>query len=103
MSVLSKGRCEGTFERNVVIVTSTQHQFHVQVNFPVTNSSGKVVAYSGRIIGEDEGKDGIAKYVNSPETPMYHKSSILYGYSMARIEIAKQKKVIVVELIFYEF
>jgi DNA primase len=38
-----------------------------------------------------------AKYVNSPETPMYHKSSILFGYNFAKQEIAKQKKVLVVE------
>jgi DNA primase len=55
------------------------------------------VAFSGRIIGPDEGKEGIAKYVNSPETPMYHKSSILYGYNFARHDISRSKKVLVVE------
>lgn len=72
-------------------------RFRSRIMFPIFNASGKVVAFSGRIIGPDEGKDGVAKYVNSPETPMYHKSSILYGYNFAKQEIAKQKKVLVVE------
>lgn len=72
-------------------------RFRSRVMFPIMNASGKVVAFSGRIIGPDEGKEGVAKYVNSPETPMYHKSSILFGYNFAKQEIAKQKKVIVVE------
>jgi DNA primase len=44
------------------------------------------------LLEQDEGKDGVAKYVNSPETQIYHKSSILFGYDKARSEIAKQKK-----------
>jgi len=72
-------------------------RFRSRVMFPIMNASGKVVAFTGRIIGPDEGKDGVAKYVNSPETQMYHKSSILFGYSFAKHEIAKLKKVIVVE------
>ena len=81
-------------------------RFRNRVMFPVMNASGKVVAFSGRILDvEDKSKiENLgqevrveAKYVNSPETPMYHKSSILFGYSLAKIEIAKLKKVIVVE------
>lgn len=72
-------------------------RFRGRIMFPICNASGKVVAYTGRIIGVDEGKDGVAKYVNSPETPMYHKSSILFGYDKAKQEIAKTKKIIVVE------
>jgi DNA primase len=72
-------------------------RFRSRIVFPIFNASGKVVAFSGRIIGPDEGKEGIAKYVNSPETPMYHKSSILYGYNFARHDISRSKKVLVVE------
>jgi DNA primase len=65
-----------------------------------------VVAFSGRILpsGPSGGKFSTepeerqeAKYVNSPETPMYHKSSILFGYNFAKQGIARQKKVLVVE------
>ncbi len=72
-------------------------RFRSRIMFPIMNSSGKVVAFTGRIIGQDEGKDGVAKYVNSPETQIYHKSSILFGYDKARSDIAKQKKILVVE------
>jgi DNA primase len=78
-------------------------RFRNRIMFPVMNASGKVVAFSGRIMpGFEETKQGEnirteAKYVNSPETPMYHKSSILFGYNFAKQEIAKLKKVIVVE------
>lgn len=72
-------------------------RFRSRIMFPICNGSGKVVAYSGRIIGPDEGKDGVAKYVNSPETPLYHKSSVLFGYDKAKSEIAKKKEVLVVE------
>lgn len=93
-------------------------RFRNRIMFPITNASGKVVAFSGRVLPVqtppvDPASFGStpleragtvqqvqpepAKYVNSPETPMYHKSSILYGYSYAKHEIAKQKKVLVVE------
>jgi DNA primase len=85
-------------------------RFRNRVMFPIMNASGKVVAFSGRImptapvensatpgtVGNQPGHEP-AKYVNSPETPMYHKSSILFGYNFAKQEIAKQKKVLVVE------
>ena len=85
-------------------------RFRGRIMFPVMNASGKVVAYSGRILpvqtppnlplergGTVQDVRVEAKYVNSPETPMYHKSSILFGYNFAKIEIAKLKKVLVVE------
>lgn len=80
-------------------------RFRNRVMFPIMNASGKVVAYSGRILprpAATPSKEGEvvreeAKYVNSPETPMYHKSAILFGYNFAKQEIAKQKKVLVVE------
>jgi DNA primase len=77
-------------------------RFRNRVMFPIMNSSGKVVAFSGRILPTSNppvGQVGVepAKYVNSPETPMYHKSAILFGYNFAKQDIAKQKKVLVVE------
>jgi DNA primase len=78
-------------------------RFRNRIMFPIMNSSGKVVAYSGRVLPDSTpiGQIGSftepAKYVNSPETPMYHKSSILFGYNFAKQEIARQKKVLVVE------
>jgi DNA primase len=73
-------------------------RFRNRIMFPVMNASGKVVAYSGRILpSATDQQPEPAKYVNSPETPMYHKSSILFGYNFAKQEIARSKKVLVVE------
>ncbi|MDR3308602.1 MAG: DNA primase, partial [Tannerella sp.] len=55
---------------------SVADRFHGRVIFPVHTLSGKVVAFGGRILGK---KDKVAKYVNSPESEIYHKSNELYG------------------------
>jgi DNA primase len=74
-------------------------RFRSRIMFPINDSGGHVVAFSGRIFGNDIGPDGspIAKYINSPETPLYDKSSILFGYDRARSVIRKQNFTIVVE------
>ncbi len=92
--ILSSGVCIRHEKDNKV---SLYDRFRSRVMFPIMNASGKVVAFTGRIIGMDEGRDEVAKYVNSPETETYHKSSILFGYDKAKMEIGKTKKVIVVE------
>jgi len=58
--------------------------FRDRVVFPMSDSSGKVVAFSGRILHPD---DKAPKYVNSPETPLYKKSDLLYGYDKAKTGI----------------
>lgn len=60
-------------------------RFRGRVIFPVLNASGKVVALGGRDL-----KGGMAKYINSPESPVYKKSNELYGIFQAKSEIAKQ-------------
>lgn len=55
--------------------------FRDRVMFPLRDASGRVVAFSGRILHPDEKSP---KYVNSPETELYHKSELLYGYDMAK-------------------
>jgi DNA primase len=72
-------------------------RFRSRIMFPICNSTGKVVAFTGRIIGPESNKEGVAKYVNSPETSVYHKSSILFAYDKARNAIAQEKKAILVE------
>jgi DNA primase len=62
--------------------------------FPICDSAGRVVAFSGRIV-VDDGKS--AKYINSPETTLYNKSKILYGYSLAKGGIKKFNFSILVE------
>ena len=69
-------------------------RFHGRVIFPVHTMSGKVVAFGGRILGK---KDKVAKYVNSPESEIYHKSNELFGIFFAKQAIAKADKCFLVE------
>jgi DNA primase len=56
-------------------------RFRGRVMFPIHNVSGKIIAFGGRILGNDK---KTAKYVNSPESEVYHKSRALYGIHLAR-------------------
>ncbi|MEM7193819.1 MAG: DNA primase [Pseudomonadota bacterium] len=67
-------------------------RFRGRVIFPIEDHRGRVVAFGGRILG-----DGEPKYLNSPETPLFHKGAELYGLHRARREIGAQKRSIVVE------
>ncbi len=67
-------------------------RFRNRLMFPIREQSGKVVAFGGRTLGDDT-----AKYINSPESPVYNKSHILYGLYEARRDIHRADKVLVVE------
>lgn len=69
-------------------------RFHGRVIFPVHTLSGKVVAFGGRILGK---KDKVAKYVNSPDSEVYHKSYELYGIYFAKQAIVKEDRCYLVE------
>jgi DNA primase len=69
-------------------------RFRGRITFPIFNSVGNIVGFSARIL-VDDGKS--AKYINSPETAIYNKSRVLFGFNFARTEIRKQDEVIVVE------
>ena len=68
-------------------------RFRSRVIFPIEGLTGKVIAFGGRLFGAGKG----AKYLNSPETPVYHKGEELYGLNRARHEIRKEGAVLVVE------
>jgi DNA primase len=68
-------------------------RFRHRVMFPIHNLSGNVIAFGGRRIVDDESP----KYVNSPETPIYHKGAILYGLYQGREAARKADRLIVVE------
>ena len=68
--------------------------FRSRIIFPIGNSAGRVVAFSGRIFPVD---DTAAKYLNSPETSLFNKSAVLYGYDKAKFEIRKKNTAILVE------
>ena len=69
-------------------------RFHDRAVFPIYSLSGRVIAFSGRTLRSDK---TVAKYVNSPETPIYNKSRTLFGMYFAKQQIAKENKCILVE------
>ncbi len=66
--------------------------FRGRLIFPIHDLSGRIVAFGGRILG-----DGQPKYINSPESPIYHKSQVLFGLYSARQAIRQESEVILVE------
>lgn len=69
-------------------------RFRGRVMFPLTNHRGKVVGFSGRTLVKDAKE---AKYINTPETMLYHKSELLYGYSHLYRQIREAEEVIIAE------
>ncbi len=61
-------------------------RFRGRVMFPIHSMSGRVLGFGGRILGNDK---KVAKYLNSPESDIYHKSKVLYGIFQAKQAIAK--------------
>jgi DNA primase len=67
-------------------------KFFSRVIFPIGNAAGKIVGFGGRVLNQ-----GLPKYLNSSETPLFHKGSTLYGLYQARDGIRKNDRVVVVE------
>lgn len=68
-------------------------RFRGRLIFPIKNMSGQVIAFGGRIIGDEDA----AKYINSTDSPLYKKGENLYGLFQARREISVKKSVILTE------
>lgn len=67
-------------------------RFYERVMFPITDLSGRVIAFGGRVIGTGE-----PKYLNSSDTPVFHKSANMYGIAMAKADIVRTGVAVVVE------
>jgi DNA primase len=79
------------------LVSQRQHgapydKFRDRLMFPIHDRRGRPIAFGGRVIGEGE-----PKYLNSPETPLFHKGRELYGLWQARQSAQKLKRLVVVE------
>lgn len=70
-------------------------RFRNRVIFPIESTSGRVLAFGGRVLGKEA--KGMPKYLNSPETPVYHKGEVLYGLSWAKNAIRREEGALVVE------
>jgi DNA primase len=66
--------------------------FRDRVMFPILDRAGRVIAFGGRVMG-----DGKPKYLNSPDTPLFHKGRVLYGLSWARAGVGKGAELVVTE------
>jgi len=71
---------------------SRYDRFRDRIMFPIRNLKGQIIGFGGRVLGEGE-----PKYLNSPETPLFHKGSEIYGLFEARGAIKTAGRVIVVE------
>jgi len=69
-------------------------RFRARVMFPITNAVGKVVGFGGRILSKEK---KMAKYINSSESEIYHKSHVLYGLYQAKTHIRSQNQCILTE------
>ena len=67
-------------------------RFHGRLLFPIHDSRARVVGFGGRILG-----DGEPKYLNSPETPIFHKGKLLYNLHVAKHAMRRAERAIVVE------
>lgn len=67
-------------------------RFRNRIMFPIFDRNGKTIAFSGRSLGDDE-----PKYLNSPETPIFNKSKILYNFHLARPHIKKHQNAVLFE------
>lgn len=67
-------------------------QFRNRLMFPIRDAKGNVIAFAGRVLDAS-----LPKYINSPESPLYHKSAVLFGMDMALPSIRTENAVIIVE------
>ncbi|MBV9722452.1 MAG: DNA primase [Mycobacterium sp.] len=70
-------------------------RFHRRLLWPIRTSAGEVIGFGARRLFDDDPME--AKYVNTPETPLYKKSSVLFGLDLAKRDIAKGHQAVVVE------
>ena len=81
--------------RRASLSTRTHHDFfRGRLMFPIMGASGEVIGFSGRLLDPDA---DIRKYVNSPETPVFHKAESLYGVHLARQQMRRSGRAILVE------
>lgn len=77
-------RAEGPYDR-----------FRDRLMFPIADTGGRIVAFGGRTLARSQ--EGVPKYLNSPETAVYHKGSLLYGLNWAKTAIRREARALIVE------
>lgn len=79
--------------------SSWYDRFRSRIMFPITDANGHPLGFGGRIFdsGQAISKKDEAKYINTPATPIYDKSSVLYGFDRAKQDIRSKNQVVLVE------
>ena len=72
-------------------------RFRKRVMFPIANESGRVIAFTARLLGSGDGEKSGPKYLNSPETPLYSKSHVLFNLDKAKAAIRRDGFALLVE------
>ena len=97
-AAVSKGHSEEMLEKAGLLIKKDDgkkyDRFRGRVIFPVHNLSGKIIAFGARILTKEKDQP---KYINSPETEIYHKSNVLYGMFQAKNAIRKEEFCYLVE------
>ncbi len=92
-----KGFAAPALVRAGLVITKEQgggyDRFRNRLMFPIAAMDGQTIGFGGRALGEEKG----AKYINTPETPAYKKSRVLYGLDLAREAIRKTRQAVLVE------
>ena len=96
---LNKGYSKEILEKSGLSIFSEKNpegidRFRERVIFPIQSFSGRVLGFGGRILKSNEKS---AKYLNSPETEIYHKSQVLYGLAQSKQAISKENYCLLVE------
>jgi DNA primase len=96
-SVLAREKVKLPLARDLFLIEKDRYggyydRFRGRLVFPIHNQRGEIIAYGGRIIG-----DGIPKYINSSDTPIFSKSRTLYGLHKAKEHFSKEDRAVVVE------
>ena len=86
---------ENALEAGLLIKSNNKiyDRFRNRIMFPIMNSTGNIIGFGGRIFNQQDG----AKYLNSPETKLFHKSYELYGLYESKKSISQEDKVLIVE------
>lgn len=89
---------------NVALERNGGHadRFHERLMFPICNRQGRPVAFSGRLLPEAEAAAkaagrGVGKYINSTDTPLYHKGSVVFNLHRARKHVRTARRLVVME------
>jgi DNA primase len=97
---LKNGYSIGNLEKSGLSIVKENNyssdRFRGRVIFPIHNFSGKVIGFGGRILSALKTANA-AKYINSPETGIYHKSDVLYGLFFAKMAIKREDRCLLVE------